>query len=298
MEAVISHATPIQVNNAGASPAAILVDLDATTTDLGTIAERVRNSHAGVGAHMRSALGYALVAGAALATARKRIKHGSWIRFVEADCDLSIATAERYLKIHKHRSLFLDPAKSSDLTNLSLAGALRLIFEKTATPPPAEPVVDAPDEAAILAKRAEHTIAAPIVGSWAAKPAAASAAPTPAPEPDLSAWLDRDKDELLSFLKAALGTIELDDLLAALPSGWNVEIDRRVVDQHAAKRSPLGEKLTKALRSALSQSRTDQGKNGAVASLNGIHKMFAANGLDLHDVELTAGTKRKRAKAA
>jgi hypothetical protein len=117
-----------------------------------------------------------------------------------------------------------------------------------------------PDEAAILAKRAEHTIvngAAPIVGSWAAQPDAVVAPPAPAPEPDLTAWLGRDKDDRHAFLKAALGTIGLDDLLAALPSGWGVEIDRRVIDQHAAKRSPLSERLTKALRSALSQSKTD-----------------------------------------
>jgi hypothetical protein len=309
---VVSHATHPAVNDsdvvadATPAPAALPPNLD-------DLAETIVTAQRAVEQIAGSLLSHAMVAGDALIEAKRQIPRGQWGDYLRHRCDgLGERCAQVYMQLARRRAEITEVIRRGS-ADLSLAAALQHIKKN---PPTVEaqvmesietdaaiagnsPEIESdPDEAAILAKRAEHTIvngAAPIVGSWAAQPDAVVAPPAPAPEPDLTAWLGRDKDDRHAFLKAALGTIGLDDLLAALPSGWGVEIDRRVIDQHAAKRSPLSERLTKALRSALSQSKTDQGRNGALASLNGIHKMLAANGLDLHDVELTAESKRKKA---
>ena len=312
MNTALSHTTPVQVNDsddvadATPTPAALHADLD-------DLAETIVTAQRAVEQMAGSLLSHAMVAGDALIEAKRQISRGQWGDYLRHRCDgLGERCAQVYMQLARRRTE-IDGLIRRGSADLSLAAALQHIKKN---PPTVEAQVmesietDAaiagnspeiefdPDEAAILAKRAEHAIingATPIVGSWAARPDAVAAAPAPAPEPDLAAWLGRDKAGRCAFLKAALGTIGLDDLLAALPSGWGVEIDRRVVDQHAAKRSPLAERLTKALRSALSQSKADQGKNGALASLNGINKILAANGLDLHDVQLTAEAKRKKA---
>jgi hypothetical protein len=114
---------------------------------------------------------------------------------------------------------------------------------------------------------------------------------------NLLAWTAASPDARRRFLDG----IGLIALLAALPPTWRAEIDRRVNGQRSAAISPLGDKATKALRSALSHlaQKTDQDRASALAGLGGIGNLLAAHGLDLHDIEITvAVAARHKAKAA
>jgi hypothetical protein len=302
VNAVISHATYPTVNDLIVLRAGVVA---ATADDL--IARADARIQAG-DRDLASAVDHWLAAGDDLHAAKELAGHGHWLEHLEKR-GISADKAERYMFLADHRAE-LDSAR---VQILSMAAARRYLKNLEKNPPPSlppptagtpesaepemtSPVTGDPDEAARLTRRAEHTVETPIIGSWAARPTTMPAPPA-STKPDLSNWLARDKADRCDFLRAALGTIELDDLLAALPSDWKVEIDQRVVDRRAAARSPLSEKLTKTLRSALSHSRTDHGRNDALASLRAIHKMLAANGLDLHDVEVAAELKPKQKKA-
>ncbi|HEY7297224.1 MAG TPA: DUF3102 domain-containing protein [Xanthobacteraceae bacterium] len=67
-------------------------------------------------------LEHALAAGDALIRAKEQIKHGDWLKWLKS-CDLSADTAERYMKLARHRA----ELNYAGVRNLSLSVALRLI---------------------------------------------------------------------------------------------------------------------------------------------------------------------------
>jgi hypothetical protein len=101
----------------------------------------------------------------------------------------------------------------------------------------------------------------------------------------LDAWNQASDDERTR----SLDTIGLRKVLAVMPRAWRTDIEKHVIGQHAASTSPLAEKATKALRSALSHVRlkTDHDRANALASLNAICNLLGARGLDLHNLEIT-----------
>ncbi len=108
------------------------------------------------------------------------------------------------------------------------------------------------------------------------------------------AWINASPEARTRFLS----TIGLISILRALPPQFRAELDRRGKGQRAAAASPLGDKITKALRAALSHAalKTEHDRASALASLNGIRNLLAGHGLDLHDLE--AAAKPKKAEAA
>src|SRR5262245_6240764 len=67
-------------------------------------------------------LEHALAVGDALIRAKEQVQHGKWLPLLKS-CDLSADTAERYMKLARHRA----ELNSARVRNLSLSAALKLI---------------------------------------------------------------------------------------------------------------------------------------------------------------------------
>jgi hypothetical protein len=88
-------------------------------------APRVRATHDGVRAAVRTSIEHALTAGDLLIEAKKCLKHGEWLPWLEEHCKLSERTAQAYIRLSRHRG-FID-AKSAVIADLTIADALELI---------------------------------------------------------------------------------------------------------------------------------------------------------------------------
>jgi len=94
-------------------------------------------------------LEHALAAGDALIRAKAQVKHGEWLPWLKS-CGLGEDTAERYMKLARHRA----ELNSARVRNLSLSAALKLIAKpKKITQPTAKhaPADDSSDDVLIEA---------------------------------------------------------------------------------------------------------------------------------------------------
>jgi hypothetical protein len=87
-------------------------------------------------------LAHAMAAGDALLEAHQDIPHGKWEAWLRHDCELSVRTAARYIQLAKARSLF-DSSNRSRTTDLTIAGALRLLGNDQKSKPVTKPKVSA-----------------------------------------------------------------------------------------------------------------------------------------------------------
>lgn len=97
----------------------------ANAVNLDDLAARIRAAHDGVQTAARSSIEHALTAGDLLIHAKRRLKHGEWLPWLEEHCKLSERTAQAYMRLAKHRG-FVE-AKSAVIADLTVAGALDLI---------------------------------------------------------------------------------------------------------------------------------------------------------------------------
>jgi hypothetical protein len=100
--------------------------------DLATLAETVRQQHQAVIQAALGALDHAMSAGDALAVAKSQIGHGSWAHWLHQKCEIPERTARRYMQLASARNLF--EANRSRATDLTIAGALRLLGNKKSAP--------------------------------------------------------------------------------------------------------------------------------------------------------------------
>jgi hypothetical protein len=96
-----------------------------------------------------------------------------------------------------------------------------------------------------------------------------------------------------------LAGIDLIKCLEALPLQMRSELERRVAKHQARASSVTSDKVSKALRSALSYAamRTPEARASAVAALSGINNLLNGAGLDLHDTEVVINARAKRQAA-
>jgi Protein of unknown function (DUF3102) len=105
--------------------------LTAKIDDLDALAKVVSKHLQARAAAAQTFLEHALAVGDALVRAKKQVQHGEWLPWLKS-CDLSEDTAERYMKLARHR----DELNSARVRNLSLSAALKLVTK----PRPADPV--------------------------------------------------------------------------------------------------------------------------------------------------------------
>jgi hypothetical protein len=109
---------------------------------LTAITIRVRVAHKAVGNAAQDMLAHAMAAGDALLEAHQDIPHGKWEAWLRHDCELSVRTAARYIQLAKARSLF-DSSNRSRTTDLTIAGALRLLGNDQKSKPVTKPKASA-----------------------------------------------------------------------------------------------------------------------------------------------------------
>jgi hypothetical protein len=157
--------------------------------DLGTLADTIRRHHQQAVAAIGRALDHAMAAGDALIAARKKVPPGGWETWLH-QCDLNERTARRYTQFAKGRSII--EAKRSSATDLSLAGALRLLGNK----------------------------------SGAVRESSQQQSQSPKLSP--LAWSGATPEERRHFLNAA----GLSSLLESIPTVWRNQFERHVDPQH------------------------------------------------------------------
>jgi Protein of unknown function (DUF3102) len=93
--------------------------------DLDALAKEVCRHLAASTNAAQNFLEHALAGGDPLIRAKAQVKHGDWLKWLKS-CDLSADTAERYMKLARHRA----ELNSARLRNLSLSAALKLVVKK------------------------------------------------------------------------------------------------------------------------------------------------------------------------
>src|SRR5262245_14396116 len=206
--------------------------------DLDALAKEVRKQLQASAAAAQNFLEHALAAGDALIRAKGQVKHGDWLKWLKS-CDLSADTAERYMKLARHRA----ELNSARVRNLSLSAALKLIGRR----PPAN------------SKPKKKTNSATSF--------------------DALAWWSGASPEARSHFIDGVG---LKPLLAAFPPTWRRETEQTI--------GPVSSRFTTLLNLALS---TNTGGE-AISALAAVKRELAANGYDLHDIEIHLNNQNRR----
>jgi hypothetical protein len=98
---------------------------DCHFVNLAALAARIRAEHEATAISMVRSIEHAMAAGDLLIQAKKQLKHGQWLPWLEQHCKISDRTAQRYIQLARHRSLL--EANPSSVADLTLQGALELI---------------------------------------------------------------------------------------------------------------------------------------------------------------------------
>lgn len=107
-----------------------------TDDTLESIAEEINAAHGMVGSLALSSLDHARQAGLLLIAARKKIDHGGWLPWLEANTSVPERTAQRYMRIAKNWDKI--STKSAIMADLGVVEAVRLIGQPN-DGPQAEP---------------------------------------------------------------------------------------------------------------------------------------------------------------
>ena len=75
---------------------------------LDSLVERIEAEHAAVGAALRGALAHAIACGEHLIEAKRRVKHGEWLPWIEARCKVPARTASHYMALARRKKLLTD----------------------------------------------------------------------------------------------------------------------------------------------------------------------------------------------
>jgi hypothetical protein len=98
----------------------------ARSLTLSDLATRIRAEHQAVG----DALKHAITAGELLTEAKVQVPHGDWLPWLEANCEMSLRTAQAYMRIAREIGK-LDDGNTQRVAHLSIRDALRQ-FQRTA----------------------------------------------------------------------------------------------------------------------------------------------------------------------
>ena len=69
------------------------------TGSLSSLAEQINHEHQQAEDSAKKAISHALAAGRLLVEAKSQVKHGEWLPWLKANCDVSDRQAQRYMKL-------------------------------------------------------------------------------------------------------------------------------------------------------------------------------------------------------
>jgi Protein of unknown function (DUF3102) len=96
------------------------------------LAQRIKAEHAAVTKAQKDVVGHAIAAGDYLNQAKVNAGHGGWLKWFDQYCarDLSLKTAECYMKLADGKKVLEEKIKFDTLTNLTLTEAMKLFEEQ------------------------------------------------------------------------------------------------------------------------------------------------------------------------
>ena len=94
------------------------------SNSLADLRERLKIEHAAIGMALKDCVAHAMAAGDILIEAKRQVGHGQWLPWLES-CGLSERTAQRYMRIARHR--FAIEANPTSVSDLGVSGALALL---------------------------------------------------------------------------------------------------------------------------------------------------------------------------
>jgi hypothetical protein len=104
-------------------PASVKLERAALPASLADLAARINAEHEAVTRYLRHGLESALAAGELLLEAKAQLKHGGWLPWLSAHCEIPERTAQLYMKLARHA---VEIRKTADLT---INGAVALISD-------------------------------------------------------------------------------------------------------------------------------------------------------------------------
>jgi hypothetical protein len=123
-----------------------------TSNSLTDLAARIRIEHEAIAASFKRGAAHAMAAGDLLTEAKAIIRHGDWLPWLKANCEVSERTARLYMRLARNRSEI--EAKTATVADLNLRGALALI-----SPPADNSLVSLGDGIAESADRVSDIVA-------------------------------------------------------------------------------------------------------------------------------------------
>lgn len=105
-----------------------------TIPTLDQLAETINAEHRACENAARAALDHAIRCGGRLVEAKAKLRHGEWLPWLGANCELADRTSQAYMRLYENRSRFVDP-NTQRVASLPVREALRLLATTTASPP-------------------------------------------------------------------------------------------------------------------------------------------------------------------
>jgi len=100
-------------------------------TTLPTLAAEINKSHQQAENYAKSAIEHALACGDALLKAKKQVKHGEWLPWLQTNTTVSERTARNYMRVAGNRKQL--ESKTADVADLTVSGALELLSKPKIT---------------------------------------------------------------------------------------------------------------------------------------------------------------------
>ncbi len=107
-----------------------LTKTETTLSPLPLLASRINEAHQECENSARSAIQYAVEAGRALLDAKEQVEHGAWYSWLDANCECSPRTAQRYMRVCQRLPEI--EAKATRVSDLSLREGLKLLTNPNA----------------------------------------------------------------------------------------------------------------------------------------------------------------------
>jgi hypothetical protein len=112
--------------------------LNRTKTDptlaLDNLAHRIDAEHHAVATALQSALAHAIIAGELLIEAKRRVEHGQWLPWLEANCSVPARTARHYMALARKRKRLCD--QNGNVLPISVHKAVEVLKPLRESPEP------------------------------------------------------------------------------------------------------------------------------------------------------------------
>jgi hypothetical protein len=100
------------------------------SNSLTDLAARIKVEHEAAASAIRDGMRHAIACGRLLIEAKEQLKHGTWLPWLKDKCDVSVRTAQAYMRVARNFGDLGDDTTPEQIADMSFRGALDLIAEE------------------------------------------------------------------------------------------------------------------------------------------------------------------------